>query len=425
MKELLKKLLQSGYARNIITLVSGASLSQVILLLITPILTRIFTPDDFGIYASFFAVVSILVLIVTGRYEVAILLPKKDREAVQLFEISMGLALVFCALLYFVLPYLLSLLERYSATSFYPLRFWLPPTIFLLALVQAAGFLANRDKRYKLLSYSRITGSGSTGLASILLGLAKLTKSGLIFGKIIGLILEAMVLVIPLRSIFKTQDQTKLSYRALIKKYRNFPLFSVPEALVNTSYRQLPILLLTSLFSPASAGFYSLAHSIVSRPLGMIGSSFMQVFFQRAAELNEGTTSALENLFVQNFRALFLLAFLPCLLLALVAPGLFEFILGDGWRTTGIYTQWLMPLLFFSFLKSPLSAMVDIKNKIGANIFFELTLLLLAILAFFIGFRQNDPLLAVKIYSLSCSFVVAIQLWWFYKLTKIESSWNT
>lgn len=424
MRELLKKLLHSSYARNIITLVSGASLSQVILLLITPILTRIFTPDDFGIYASFFAVVSILVLLVTGRYEIAILLPKKASEALQLFLISIGLAFISCTLLYFLLPLLWPFVEQYTTTSFKSFRYWLAPTIFLLALVQAAGFLANREKRYKLLSYSRIAGSSSTGLASILLGLAKLTKSGLIMGKIIGLFLEALVLIVPLRKVLKNRNETTISYREVLKKYRNFPLFSVPEALVNTSYRQLPILFLTSLFSPAAAGFYALAHSIVSKPLGMIGSSFMQVFFQRAAELNDQTGSSLERLFVQNLRALFLLAFLPCVLLALVAPGLFEFILGDGWRTTGIYTRWLMPLLFFSFLKSPLSAMVDIKNKIGENIFFEMALLLLTLLAFYLGFRQNDPLMAVKIYSLSCSLVVIIQVWWFYKLTKVESSWN-
>ena len=143
----------------------GSSLSQVILLLITPVLTRIFTPDDFGVYATFFALVSILVLIVTGRYEVAILLPKEEQEAVSLFFISILLAFVACALLYLVLPFTLPLVERYAGTSFGPVRHWLPPTIFLLAIVQAAGFLANRNKKYKLLSSSRIVGSGSTGLA--------------------------------------------------------------------------------------------------------------------------------------------------------------------------------------------------------------------------------------------------------------------
>lgn len=425
MKERLQKLLQSSYTRNILTLVSGASLSQVILLVITPVLTRIFTPEDFGVYAAFFAVVSILVLVVTGRYEVAILLPKEEREAVQLFLISIGLALVSCFLLYLLLPLGLPLLDRYFETSLKPVQYWLPPAVFLLAVIQAAGFLVNRQQHYRRLSYSRVAGSGTTGLASILLGLATLTKTGLIFGKIIGMVLESLVLVVPLGSVFRKQQGADQSYRSLLKKYRNFPFFSIPEALVNTSYRQLPVLLLTSLFSPAVAGFYALAHSIVSKPLGTIGSSFMQVFFQRAAALNDVSSPSLEDLFVKNLKALFLMAFLPCLLLALVAPGVFEFILGEGWRTTGVYTRWLMPLIFFSFMKSPLSALVDIKNKIGQNIFFEVALLFLTIVAFYVGFRQKDPLLAVQLYSLSCSLVVIVQIIWFYQLTKVDSSWNT
>lgn len=424
MQGLVKRLLESAYARNIITLVSGASLSQVILLAITPILTRVFTPDEFGVYGAFFAVVSILVLLVTGRYELAILLPKDEQDAIKLFWISSSLALIICTSFYLFLPFVIPYFEHFTQTSIREVQYWLPLAIFLLAIAQSAGFLANRQKRYKQLSYSRIIGSSTTGMTSMLLGFAKLTSTGLIIGKFLGLIFETGALLWPLRKGLKYKKGSGRSFKTLMKQYRNFPLFSVPEALVNTSYRQLPVILMTGLFSPGVAGYYALAYTIVTKPLGLVGTAFMQVFFQRAAELNDDSDQSLESLFLKNLRALFLLAIIPCLVLALVAPPVFEFILGEGWRTTGIYTRWLMPLLFFTFLKSPLSAMVDIKNKIGQNILFEALLLILTLLAFYVGFRQKDPLLAVQLYSLSCSLIVIVQLYWFYRLTKLKSSWN-
>jgi len=155
----------------------------------------------------------------------------------------------------------------------------------------------------------------------------------------------------------------------------------------------------------------------------MVSAAFGQVFFQKGASMNRADQSSLRKLFGDNLKFLFTLAIIPCIIIGLFAPVIFTFILGDKWEMTGVFVQWLMPFSFITFLKGPFSAMVDIKNKIGQNVFFEIGFLIISCLAFYVGYLQSDALFGVQVFSFGCSVLGLFQLRWFYKLTKIESNW--
>ena len=427
-KKYISSIIESNYYRNAFTLISGSAVAQAVLLLMLPILTRLFTPDDFGLYASFLAVTGILSILASLRYELAILLPEKEVDGLRVFMLASLFSLFFSCVLLLFIPWLSqwnwlkSLVDVDDTIVF----FLLPLGIVLYNLTKTSSYLANRIKAYKWLSYSRVSGGITTGVASIVFGLFGFVGLGLLFGKIIGWIVEVFVALFPARhKIRAVIPQTSLeNLKVLAVKYRNFPKFSTPEGLLNVGFKQMPILLLTAWFSMELAGIYSLAFALLSKPMGMVSSAFGQIFFQEAASMDKENKGAVQKLFINNLLFLIRLALLPCIAVAFVAPQLFTFILGDGYEMTGVFVRWLMPFSFITFLKGPFSAMTDIKNKIGRNIFFEMAFFSLTLISFYMGFYFDNVLLGIKIFSFSSTLLGVFQLYWFYSLTKLDGGWG-
>lgn len=413
-----RAILQSPYFRNILTLVSGSSLAQFLMIAISPVLTRIFSPEEFGTYTLFIAVLTLLAIPATGRYELAILLPKKDKEAYNLLFVSMLVSLLFCLLLIAILPFLVG--------SISAIFYFLPIALLLQSFLQSVSFLANRFKNYRTIAGSRIGGSISTGLGSIILGLLGSTGLGLIIGKLIGLCMENLFLIRTSRWALKNywQNTNREELKKVALKYQNFPLFSTPEALLNNGFKNIPVFALTLYFSPALVGFFGLAQTVLSKPLGTIAHAFTQVFYQSAAELNQQGAKPMQQLFQQNLLVLLLLGTLPALVIFFWAPAIFSFIFGTEWQTAGEYASWLIPFLFITFLKAPFSSLVDLKNRIHYNILFEALFLLLSILAFYLGVKEQNALWGIQCFSISCTFLGIVQLLWFYQLTKLRGEWE-
>ncbi|GJM36004.1 MAG: polysaccharide biosynthesis protein [Saprospiraceae bacterium] len=422
----LKQLFESRYYRNVLTLITGSGLSQLILIGLTPLLTRVFSPEEFGAYATFLALILILATIATGRFEIGILIPEKSEEAFGLYFISIFSALIFSCLLFLLAPFLVRIewVQKLLDPGLSQYYFLLPIGILLHSVLVATSYLANRFKAYRQLSEGRIAGSSSNGLLSLALGVAGLTAIGLFLGKIVSLFLETWFTGRKLLGEIKKAGSAihRADLYKLMARYRNLPLFSAPEGLLNTGFRQLPVLALTVIYSPELAGFYGLAASVLSKPLGTISTAFGQVFFQRAAQ-EADNTSALQRLFRNDLLFLFSIGVIPCCLLMWWAPNIFAFVFGEEWYTAGLYTTWLMPLFFLTFLKTPFSCMVDIKNRIQQNILFEGAFLLWSLVCFYLASQGWPALKLIQWYSLGCTFLGLFQLAWFYWLTRVEGGW--
>ena len=108
---MLRKLIpQSTYARNVITLMTGTAFAQALPIAVSPILTRLYSPAEFGVFAMYLAVASILGVLVTGRYELAILIPKQDRDAIHIAALSAALSVLLSGLLLLLRHFTLLLL---------------------------------------------------------------------------------------------------------------------------------------------------------------------------------------------------------------------------------------------------------------------------------------------------------------------------
>ena len=97
------KMLTNKFNQNVAILLVGTVMSQAIPIAISPILTRIYSPSDFGLFALYFSISMILSVFVTGRYEMAIMLPKDEVDAVDITKLSISITVIVSALLFVVI----------------------------------------------------------------------------------------------------------------------------------------------------------------------------------------------------------------------------------------------------------------------------------------------------------------------------------
>ena len=178
---------ESEFVRNVLTLMTGTTIAQAIPIAISPILTRIYTPDDFGIFALYMSIAGIISVIATGRYELAIMLPKDDKDAINIGVLSIIIAF-FISLIVFLIVLIFNqeitnLLNNPKISNW---LYFIPLSILLTGIFQSYNYWTNRKKGYKKLSITNITQTSTTAGSNIAMGFAKFGSSGLIIGTLIG-----------------------------------------------------------------------------------------------------------------------------------------------------------------------------------------------------------------------------------------------
>lgn len=97
LRERLRQALASGFGRGVLALGGGTVLAQVAAMLLAPAIARLYTPEDFGLYATYMTVASLLALLATAKLECVIMLPRRDRQGAALLLLGLC-ALVTLAL---------------------------------------------------------------------------------------------------------------------------------------------------------------------------------------------------------------------------------------------------------------------------------------------------------------------------------------
>ena len=411
--EMIKRLKpKSEFSRNVLTLMTGTTIAQAIPIAISPILTRIYTPEEFGLFALYVAIASILAVIATGRYELAIMLPKKEEDA---FQITLLASLITVTISFIILVIMLifntQIARLLQNPEIGPWLYLIPLSVLITGLYQSLNYWHNRNKRYTNIATNRVIQSGGTAISQLGFGLW-FQSIGLIVGQLIG---QILALGYFLKTYFKNDRQQtfkEMKMRALAKRYSQFPKIDVPTAMTNITANQAPNILLATLFSASSAGFYYLTQRVLQAPITLISSSVLDVFKQRASE-DYKKHGHCKEIFKKTFWALLLMALPPSLILYFWVEDLFSFVFGEPWREAGVYAQILIPALFLRFIANPLSFMIYIAEKQVWN-FLCMAGLLLMILAGLL--TSNDAVEAVRIISISYCLYYLLHLMLSFKL---------
>ena len=97
---MIKGLKKNSFLINIITLISGTAISQGILFAATPFLTRLYTPEEFGYFSLYAAIVAVITSVASWKYELAIMLPKEEKDAQAVLFLSIITTIISTALVF-------------------------------------------------------------------------------------------------------------------------------------------------------------------------------------------------------------------------------------------------------------------------------------------------------------------------------------
>jgi lipopolysaccharide exporter len=378
----------SDFIQNSAKLITGTTISQVILFLISPILTRIYSAQDFGDLAIINSSIGVLVIIGTLRYEMGIVIADDDSEAIGLAK-QINKTLVAWTILLALGFTGLKLTETISSPWWYLL---IPVGIYFQGIQYGYNYLFNRRKLYSELSFSKIFQVASNGLWALSLGFLTNLKVGLLAAPIIGFFTSCLYLFSKNKG--HQQDYEK---RPVFKKYIEFPKYNMPSALIGTLSQHVPVYALSYLYSSELTGHYSLAMKVLLLPMTLISTAVSQVFFQKFSELFKSRSPDTLKFLFKVWKSLFLIGLIPITILFFFGEPLFEFVFGKEWIYAGEIVSTLSPMLLFMFVSSPTSTGYITIKKQAYTLFFNIFGVAYRAGALYYGFTQNDALIGFKI----------------------------
>ena len=336
----------SSFGRHALKMASGTVFAQLIPILGAPILTRLYTPKQFGAAAVFVGFCTVASVVTSGRYELAIVLPRKQRDAFGVLIGSILLSFSVCAVGWIGIAAFHPLFETIFRNAEPASWLYLAPAmIFSTNVYQALGYWANRRRHYGRMAGSLITQQGGTVGGSVALGLAK-TQSGLIMGRLIGQALPAITMSFQFRRVlylaFRITSFARI--KKCFRQFRQFPLFNVPYSLSGSFGREFTVFALTSFNYTQAAGCFALARMFTYIPAGFLSASLSQVFYKEAAE--HIGTPRVEDLTLKLMKSIAAVATPAYVFLMFWAPDGFSLIFGAQWHDAGRYASAYAPAGF-------------------------------------------------------------------------------
>lgn len=385
MNRLIIKVKQNQYLLQIITLMSGTLMAQAIMLAFIPLLTRLYTPSEFGLYSLFFALSSMLGMVSSLKYEQAIMLPKSNRDAQALVFLSIFITIITVIVLSFGLFIFYDFFLDYFDGLNY-LVWLLPPSILIIGLIQIFNTYATRKQFYKKMATVKMMESVTTvstqGISRYFFAL-----DGLIIGKLLSNLFSLYQLL-----GFHLKKQTlQLKYfskrrvRANMKRHENFPKYQSSSAFLNSFSQNIPILLFSSLFSPAVAGLYTLTYRVMQAPILLVANSTRSVFYQKASKMYANGED-ITSLHFKTTIGLIKIFMVPLFVVLFFGEEIFIFMFGQEWAESGVIAQITIVWFMFAFITPPTSMMYNILNLQKELLQLQIIILIFRVLAIYMGF---------------------------------------
>jgi O-antigen/teichoic acid export membrane protein len=375
--------------RNISIMVGGAVVAQAITVAVSPILTRLYTPAEFGTLAVYGSILAILVGVAAVRYDFAIPLPEHEDTAANLLILALVAVLVTSVVIAVAILLLGSSFFSYLGIGvLYPYWYLLPLGICGAGAYSCFNYWAIRERTFKRIARTKFSQSSAAAFTQVGLGIAGLGAGGLLAGHFMGQSAGVGVLgsaVAKKRRVFR-----KVTLGSLIatgKRYRRFPLLASWGTLLNNSGLYIPAIALAIIYGPEVAGFFALAERMVKVPMTLIGNSATQVYMGEAAETLRRNPTGMSSLFTMFALRLFAIGLIPAATIIVFGPHIFGFIFGSEWTTSGQFAQALAVAFVVRMAASPLSQTLNLLEKLGLQLIWEAGRALAIVMIFMLAHR--------------------------------------
>jgi O-antigen/teichoic acid export membrane protein len=443
----LKNIRQQEFTKNVITLLSGTVIAQAIPIAITPILTRLYSPEEFGVWALYFSIVMLLGVFSSGRYQLAIMLPKTDEKAINVFALAFlilcGFTLLTGSIIFFGHDFFI---QKFRIESLDTWLYFVPISVFLMGSIAILNNWNSRKKWYKNVATSKVSQTAGTSSVNLGMGLYKtdffatgtnniwqklqgleavsgksaLGIAGLVFGAILGQIFGVITqLYLFLKKSKKALSSiNKAEVKQVAREYQDFPKVNSLQAFTDNLQTSGLSFFLSYFFGEIILGFYSTAFRMIKAPLGIVTSSYSQVYYQKTAQLkSEG--ESINKVLRKTVLTLAVLSAPLFVLLYAFGEEVFSFVLGVNWGVSGKYVTLLCPWFFCNFVISPVSVTPLVQGK--QKEFFRISFVgnSFVIVSVLVGaYFFNSISTGFILISVSQVFYYSYLFFWFNKITK-------
>ncbi len=415
----IRTLLYSSGVQNFAKLLSANVVAQVIGLVVYPILTRIYAPEDFGLLNLFLSIGNVLVVLALADYYYSIVLPKEDKHAVALVHVSFFLlvatTLITTISVFFAHP--ISLIFKTPALARY---YWmLPLYVFLMGGWNILNYWYVRQKQFGRISVYQVAQSVLSASGKIGLGYANILQAGMIYSVVVAPLISLLtsLLSLPKKCLDPLKRISLDDVREQSQAYKNFPFFVLPRSFINVLAGQLPVLLLTPFFGAKYVGLLSMAVLLGYTPIGTISRAIYQVLYQNTTQRVH--SQQLIGSIYWRFVGYSALAILPVFgLLLFILPDLTAWLLGQEWRVVGDYIRWMLPWLSLSLIVGSTCYLSDVFMQQKTGLLFEILLAVCRVGGLCLGIYFNDFLVAVIGYSIGTALAVFAQFIWLSSLVR-------
>ncbi len=394
---------KNAFARGVSVLVGGTAGAQLISVLAAPLLTRLYSPEDFGLVAVYGSLLALIGVISSLRYELAIPLPEDDVEAANVAALSLLLVALTTLLSGVLVAFLASPIATALGVPVLADYLWLLPVGVLLGgSYTVFNYWAVRTKRFSTIASTRIRQSLAT--LAIQLAAFKLGGLALLLGQVAGQSVGTSSLARPALAMPAFRQVSWGGVKTAVKRFKQFPMYSVPGGFLNTAGRQLPPVFIAAILGPLEAGLYSLATRIIQIPLQLINQATAQVFVSHAVEAHR--QGWLDRIFIDVYLQSLHIFVLPLAFIGLVSPFVFAYIFGEAWSVAGILVAILTPWILMIALVSPLSSVVGFLNRQGTFLIFEIMMVFIRLGGLIYGLIKGSLTLGVALFV--CGAVISI-----------------
>lgn len=405
----LKEAFKSGFVKNLSVLVTGTAIAQAIPVLLQPILRRVFDADMFALFAVYNSITSILIVVTTLRYDLTIVLPKEDRDGINITFLSLLINTLFALAFFAIIALFPESVTRWISWPVHHKQWlWLiPPAVFLFSAGQTLNYWLIRKKGFRASATNRIGRRIAEGVIQTAGGVGQHQRA-LIWGELAG---RAVYLSLAwkqsLRVGLDLREVSRASIRAVARRYKEFPLYQTFPALLNAMSLMMPVLLVNAYYSAETTAQFDLGRQLMVLPLALITTAMSQVLLQKFTEQKQNQQPLLQG-FLRISAVNTLFAVLVTLVIVLAGAPLFGFLFGKPWETAGVYAAVLAPAFMSQFVVSPVSTLIITLEKVKLGAVWQI-LCFLGILSLWF-FRHLTELQFFKVFTIIN--VVMYALYW-------------
>ncbi|MCH8980231.1 MAG: oligosaccharide flippase family protein [Armatimonadetes bacterium] len=365
---------RSGFVKSVLTVATGAGAGQLVAVLVGPILTRLFTKADFGLFGLYALLVSFIAPLAVARFDVALIVPKTKEDANSLLKLCfyvLGASVVVVGVASVVWRHEISSLI--GAPEFASLALLLPIGVLAAGCFQVANIWAIRQQGFRAIASGKAVQGVTQAAAQSGAGVLQLASFGLALGDVAGRLLGSLtILGRHSRTIlYALKNSTTESVKASAKRYRAFATVTLPATAMQLVTNVAPPIVLGVIVGQVELGLLFVAIRYLNAPMSLLAQTIAQVYLGKASEMARTGDPALYGMFIAVRNRLALVGLLPFAAVALAGPAIFGFVFGPDFADSGAYARIMSLAWYCQFVASPLHSLNMLeKQRLFAKIQF-------------------------------------------------------